>query len=251
MILQLQKIELLCSIFNKVGAEKAAVITILELLKLNASGSNNGGMRAVKAITSVGRAIEMEYRTSNLADQEYKMSVSRKVAGSSQMKKIVRNSIDSQEEADPEWDHATRSRVGGVLVSFLMAIAKVKVRRQTPKGTIEDYHPAFFHSMQFVGGQRFGVIKIHNEISKNLSGTSFMETIQPQSLPMLVKPKPWDSFYGGIGLYSKNALVRMKDAPETEAYVKAAAKRGNLQEVFDGLNVLGTTAWTINKKCLM
>lgn len=233
---------------TKVGAEKAAVITILELLKLNASGSNNGGMRAVKAITSVGRAIEMEYRTSNLADQEYKMSVSRKVAGSSQMKKIVRNSIDSQEEADPEWDHATRSRVGGVLVSFLMAIAKVKVRRQTPKGTIEDYHPAFFHSMQFVGGQRFGVIKIHNEISKNLSGTSFMETIQPQSLPMLVKPKPWDSFYGGIGLYSKNALVRMKDAPETEAYVKAAAKRGNLQEVFDGLNVLGTTAWTINKK---
>lgn len=143
MILQLQKIELLCSILTKVGAEKAAVITILELLKLNASGSNNGGMRAVKAITSVGRAIEMEYRTSNLADQEYKMSVSRKVAGSSQMKKIVRNSIDSQEEADPEWDHATRSRVGGVLVSFLMAIAKVKVRRQTPKGTIEDYHPAF------------------------------------------------------------------------------------------------------------
>ncbi|KAI5949646.1 RPO41 [Candida margitis] len=232
----------------KVGAEKAAVITILELLKLNASGGYHGGMRAAKAITSVGRAIEMEYRTTSLADQEYKMSVSSKVAGSSQMKKIVRNSIDSLDETDPEWDHATRSRVGGVFVSFLMAIAKVKVKRQTPKGAIEDYHPAFFHSMQFVGGQRFGVIKVHNEIGKNLSGTSFMETIQPQSLPMLVRPKPWDSFYGGCGLYSKNPLVRMRDAPETEAYVKAAAKRGNLQEVFDGLNVLGSTAWTINKK---
>lgn len=232
----------------KVDAEKAAVITILELLKLNANRGSLGGMRAAKAVGSVGRAIELEYRTSNLAAQEYKMSISRKVVGSSQMKRIVRKSIDSLDETDPQWDHATRSRIGGVLVSFLMAIAKVKVVRQSPNGVIQDYHPAFFHSMQFVNGQRIGVIKVHNEISKNLSGTSFMESIQPQSLPMLVKPKPWESFYGGVGLYSKKALVRMKDAPETEAYVRAAAKRGNLKEVFDGLNVLGTTAWTINKK---
>ncbi|KAI5966494.1 RPO41 [Candida pseudojiufengensis] len=232
----------------KVDAEKAAVVTILELLKLNASGGVVGGMRAAKAIGSVGRAIELEYRTSCMAQQEPKLSANKKLAVSQQMKKIIRKSIDSMDETGADWDNGTRSRVGGILVSFMMAVARVKVRKYNNGTQIEDYHPAFFHGMQFIGGQRIGVIKIHNEIAKNLTGTSFTESIQPQSLPMLVKPKPWSSFYGGGGLYSRNPLVRMRDAPETEAYVKAAAKRDNLDEVFEGLNVLGTTAWTINKK---
>ncbi|KAI5953595.1 RPO41 [Candida jiufengensis] len=233
----------------KVDAEKAAVVAILELLKLNASGGVVGGMRAAKAISSVGRAIELEYRTTCMAQQENKVSsINKKIPASQQMRKIIRKTIDNLDENGPDWDNGTRSRIGGVLVSFIMAVAKVKVRKYNNGSQIEDYHPAFFHGMQFIGGNRIGVIKIHNEIAKNLTGTSFTESIQPQSLPMLVKPKPWNSFYGGGGLYSRHPLVRMRDAPETEAYVKAAARRDNLEEVFDGLNVLGTTAWTINKK---
>lgn len=95
---------------------------------------------------------------------------------------------------------------------------------KTPEGVIKDLHPAFYHGVQFIGGQRVGVIKVHAEISKLLTGTSFAESVQPQYLPMLIRPKPWTSFHGGGSLFSKSPLVRMKDAPETEAYVKAASK---------------------------
>ena len=106
-------------------------------------------------------------------------------------------------ESTPEWDDATRARIGGVLVSILMSVAKVNVRKETPQGLIEDFHPAFYHGMQFIAGNRVGVIKVHTDISNILSGTSLTESIQPQALPMLVEPKPWNSFYGGGSLYSK------------------------------------------------
>ncbi|EMG46746.1 RPO41 DNA-directed RNA polymerase [Candida maltosa Xu316] len=230
----------------KVDPEKAAVITILELLKLHSTGGVTNGFRAYKSVIAVGKAIETEFRTCLHAQKERK-ATSQKNA-SSQLTKLISESLDKEDDLTPFWDNSTRSRVGGVLVSFLMSIAKVKVRKHTPKGLLEDYHPAFYHGMQFIGGQRIGVIKIHSEISKCLTGTSFTESIQPQALPMLVKPKPWASFYGGGGLFTKSGLVRMRDAPETEAYVKAASKRGNLDEVFKGLNVLGSTPWTVNSK---
>ena len=84
-----------------------------------------------------------------------------------------------------------------------MSVAKVNVRKETPQGLIEDFHPAFYHGMQFIAGNRVGVIKVHTDISNILSGTSLTESIQPQALPMLVEPKPWNSFYGGGSLYSK------------------------------------------------
>lgn len=230
----------------KLSPDKAIIVTILELFKLHATGGVISGFRAYKAIQSVGKAIEAEYRIGLQAKKENKL-FSRKHL-SPQLQKLMRRTMQKGNESTPEWDDATRARIGGVLVSILMSVAKLKVTRETPQGLIEDSHPAFFHSMQFIGGNRVGVIKVHTEISNILSGTSLTESIQPQALPMLVEPKPWNSYYGGGGLYSKTPLVRVRDSPETEAYIKAANERGNLKAVFEGLNVLGKTAWTVNKK---
>lgn len=232
--------------FIKVDPEKAAVITILELLKLHSTGGVVNGFRAYKAVVGVGKAIEGEFRMNLQVQQENKLSSSKN--NSPRLKNLIRETIKKDEDEIPEWDNVTRSRVGGVLVSALMTVSKVRVVKKTPEGVIKDLHPAFYHGVQFIGGQRVGVIKVHAEISKLLTGTSFAESVQPQYLPMLIRPKPWTSFHGGGSLFSKSPLVRMKDAPETEAYVKAASKRGNLDQVFDGLNVLGNTAWTVNKR---
>lgn len=231
--------------FIKVDPEKASVITILELLKLHSTGGVVNGFRAYKAVIGVGKSIESEFRMHMQVQQEDRLTSSKN--NSPRLKNLIRESIKKEEDETPEWDNLTRSRVGGVLVSALMTVSKVRVAKNTPEGTLEDLHPAFYHGVQFIGGQKVGVIKVHSEISKLLTGTSFAESVQPQFLPMLITPKPWTAFYGGGSLFSKTALVRMKDAPETEAYVKAASKRGNLEQVFEGLNVLGNTAWTVNK----
>lgn len=230
----------------KISPDKAIIITILELFKLHSTGGVVRGFRAYKAIQSVGKAIEAEYRIGLQAKKENKLFSQKHL--SPQLQKLMRRTMQKGNESTPEWDDATRARIGGVLVSILMSVAKVNVRKETPQGLIEDFHPAFYHGMQFIAGNRVGVIKVHTDISNILSGTSLTESIQPQALPMLVEPKPWNSFYGGGSLYSKTPLVRVKDSPETEAYLKAANERGNLTGVFEGLNVLGNTAWTVNKK---
>ncbi|RCK56352.1 DNA-directed RNA polymerase, mitochondrial [Candida viswanathii] len=229
----------------KVDPTRAAVCTILELLKLHSTGGVASGFRVYKAVSSVGRVIETEVRVATqLANEEKLKSKSR----SPKLTRAIRDAIRRKADQTPEWDNYTRARVGGFLVSALVTAAKVPVSQKTLEGTVQDEHPAFFHTVQFVGGNRYGVIKIHPTISKLLSGTNFSECIQPQMLPMLIEPKPWSSYYGGGALFSRSGLVRMKDSPETMAYISAATKRGNLQEVFDGLNVLGTTPWTVNSK---
>lgn len=42
-------------------------------------------------------------------------------------------------------------------------------------------------------------------------------------------------------------LVRMKESPEQEQYVRLAAENGQMKEVFAALDALGSTAWRINK----
>ena len=46
----------------KISPDKAIIITILELFKLHSTGGVVRGFRAYKAIQSVGKAIEAEYR---------------------------------------------------------------------------------------------------------------------------------------------------------------------------------------------
>ncbi|KAI3402432.2 RPO41 [Candida oxycetoniae] len=234
----------------RVSPEKTAVLTLLELFKVNAMSGSNGGMVAHKAISSVGKSLELEYKSSISAQQDSNSFSSKKVEGSSQMENIIKESVEKSiiSTNATEWDEVIRTKIGGLLISFVMSIAKIKVRKEINGKVEEDVHPAFFHGMQFANGKRLGVIKIHSNLQKQLTGTAFIDSIQPQTLPMLVEPKKWSSFYGGGTLYTKSPLVRIRDSPETDAYVKTAAERKNLQEIYDGLNVLGLASWTINQK---
>lgn len=49
---------------------KMCVITILELLKLNSTGGVIEGMRTARAVISVGKAIEMEFRSEQVLKSE-------------------------------------------------------------------------------------------------------------------------------------------------------------------------------------
>lgn len=56
--------------FTLVNPEKMCVITILELLKLNSTGGVIDGMRTARAVISVSKAIELEFRSEQLLNSE-------------------------------------------------------------------------------------------------------------------------------------------------------------------------------------
>ncbi|CAI4437194.1 BAI_1a_G0016520.mRNA.1.CDS.1 [Saccharomyces cerevisiae] len=233
---------------------KMCVITILELLKLNSTGGVIEGMRTARAVISVGKAIEMEFRSEQVLKSESQAfrDVNKK---SPEFKKLVQNAKSvfrsSQiEQSKILWPQSIRARIGSVLISMLIQVAKVSVQGVDPvtKAKVHGEAPAFAHGYQYHNGSKLGVLKIHKTLIRQLNGERLIASVQPQLLPMLVEPKPWVNWRSGGYHYTQSTLLRTKDSPEQVAYLKAASDNGDIDRVYDGLNVLGRTPWTVNRK---
>ncbi|SCV99723.1 LAFE_0B01090g1_1 [Lachancea fermentati] len=237
-----------------VNPEKMCVITILELLKLNSTGGIIEGMRTARAVISVGKAIEMEFRAEQLLKSESRVfkDINKK---SHEFKMLVQNARATFRSMKIEsskilWPQEARAKIGSILISMLIHVAKVRVEGVDPV-TNEKIHgeaPAFSHGYQYHNGSKLGVLKIHRTLVHQLNGERLVAAVQPQLLPMLVKPRPWKSWNSGGYYYTQSSLIRSKDSPEQVAYLKAVSDTGVIDKVYQGLNVLGETAWTINRR---
>lgn len=232
-----------------VKPDKLGIITILELMKLSSTGGVQMGMKTAKAVLSVGKAVEMEYRVSKASKRE------ENILGKSGVEQLTNVSSEVNEEikgkginAQISWPSHIRAKIGSLLIALLINVAKVTVKGIDPitKAAVKGKAPAFYHTYQYQNGTRLGVLKLHNSLSKYVSGDTPSNILHPQLLPMLVKPIPWTSYKTGGYLYSTNTVMRIKDAPEQMAYLKQASDNGHLTAVYDGLNVLGNTPWTVN-----
>lgn len=239
----------LCS----VKPESLAPITMLELLRLNSTGGVAEGMRTARAVLSVGKAVEVEYRMRKAKAMEKKVLKgfgnpdSTDINTLKEVKSAVKHSDLTTTHSS--WPPSIRARVGSYLVSVLLQVAKVPVQGKDPTTDqlVRGDAPAFYHTYQYHNGSRLGVIKVHRSIANKLSTESMATAISPQQLPMLVKPIPWTAYNKGGYLYTSTKIMRTKHSPEQVAYLKEASNRGSLDKVYEGLNVLGSTAWTINK----
>lgn len=234
-----------------VKPEKLGILTMLEILKLTSTGGVLEGMRTARAVLSVGNAVEMEYKTSKASTREKKAlsGISPQSLNSPSVSSVQGLVKDSQlNSTQTTWPPTIRAKVGSLLISLLLHVAKVPVYGKDPVTgeTVQGEAPAFYHGYQYQGGTRLGVLKVHKYLSKFISGDAKSSVLQPQLLPMLVKPKPWVNYRNGGYLYSSAPIMRVKDAPEQLAYLRAASERHDIDGVYEGLNVLGDTAWTIN-----
>lgn len=237
-----------------VDPEKMCVITILELLKLNSTGGVIEGMRTARAVIAVGKAIEMEFRSEQLLKSESQTfkDVNKK---SHQFKKYVQRAKSAFrsikiEESKIVWPQAARAKIGSIMISMLIHIAKVDIEGTDPftKQKVYGEAPAFSHGYQYHNGSKLGVLKIHRTLIHQINGERLVASVQPQLLPMLVRPRRWKNWKSGGYYYTQSTLVRSKDSPEQIAYLKAVSDANAIDTVYDGLNVLGETAWTINKR---
>lgn len=120
---------------STVPAEKLSLMTILELVRMQAMGSIQNGMKATATLITLGRTVEQEFkaeicRQSNIpvvdyeitrgnyfSDMGYKFLHERRLAAA--------RSQELDEQWQGEWSQALRSKVGAFLVNALESVATV------------------------------------------------------------------------------------------------------------------------------
>ncbi|KAI1083450.1 DNA-dependent RNA polymerase [Whalleya microplaca] len=147
------------------------------------------------------------------------------------------------------WPALIRTKVGIVLLSALIDCAKVQVVQEHPetKARVSETQPAMAHASVFRKGKRVGMLQPNKYLSDLLIREPRADFLA-RHLPMVVEPEPWAKFDKGGFLTCPVNLVRIKSGEQDQRiYAEAAMKRGDLDQVSKGLDILGRTAWRINR----
>ncbi|KAI6022796.1 DNA/RNA polymerase [Pisolithus microcarpus] len=241
--------------------EKLSLITILEVMRLHGSGGVNDGMKTARALLAVGRAVENEYKAEMCKRNNIAIPAHARAGGDHgyfsglgyrdlhARRVTAAKYMEDSEEWTSEWTQVLRVRMGSVLVDSLMKVATVE-RVAVDKNTeqeVREEQSAFCHSYEFVRGQKLGVIRLNPVVTERLAKDDLRETLHPRHLPMLVKPKPWLGPEEGGYFYNRSFVMRFKDSAEQQTYLEHATTLGNVELVYAGLDVLGSTPWKINR----
>lgn len=136
------------SFLSLLPPDKLSLIVILELMSLQGTGGIEDGMKLTRALLSVGRAAEDEYKAET--SRKYGLPIPTYVPGAVQRapsyfsstsydvlharRIAARQQLDSAEALRAPWSYQVRLKVGSFLVDCLMDIAMVQ-RHTTDKKT--------------------------------------------------------------------------------------------------------------------
>lgn len=240
-----------------------ASITVMEVMSLPSSGGVEGGMKTTRALLDVGKAVEAEYqarilRRNGLSDKANNgpaRTMSHQSLSSLLDRRAQREAIKSdadkrkkRPEVLLEWSAPIRLKVGAFLVDHLVKIAKVEASKTENGITHTQEQEAFYHCYEHMRGMKIGVIRLNRIVAEQLEHDPVTPLVHPRQLPMLVPPRPWLDPQDGGYLTGRAAAMRIRECQEQKAHLDEASREGHLQHVFDGLDVLGSTPWVVNKE---
>ncbi|WRT65024.1 uncharacterized protein IL334_001965 [Kwoniella shivajii] len=259
--------------------DKLALITILEIMRMSGSGGIADGMKALRGMLAVGKAVETEFRAETIKNvagvdshhwlrtidpltqkpsRQLVGSVWRKIGEQVNTTKADQAHASSSMSMDddlhqvwtPAWSQMAQLGVGSELVDALLKVAKVQRTAKHPvtEEEITEEQAAFTHAYEYIRGKKLGVIKLNPVVAARLARDDVGVVIHPKHLPMLVEPKPWTSHNHGGYLLHAVPIMRFKESAEQQSYLRQASNEGHLEPVFHGLDVLSSTAWAINRK---
>lgn len=253
---------------------RLAAVTILSVMNGGATDGADKGLMVLKMVRSISRLVQedlqLQQKTASSKEQKKRKVEMNTAMADAEPPKIPGN-YEAKRWADvriitpaPEtetgieqnlqetWSMQLRAQVGSILLKTLIETAKIKVTvtHPTTSELVSQNQPAFTHAYQPRKGKKVGLIRLNPNLVTKLKREPIGDYLA-KHLPMIVEPKPWKRFDQGGFMESKVKLVRMKDGDaEQRLYTNAAIKRGDMKQVFKGLDVLGKTAWKINKKML-
>ncbi|KAJ2787266.1 DNA-directed RNA polymerase [Coemansia interrupta] len=255
--------------FTQLDPPKIAIITILETLRMNAmeQKSHNSenmpkfvGVKTITLVSNLSTAIHNEIRFQNIKQRTNRhilarnMSVAKLASSGKLFNMAIRRAKSLELKANERdwldtWDVSTKTRIGSLLVSMLIEVARVTEKISDPvSGVIsERMAPAFTHDYLVYRGRKYGIIVPHSTLREMFKEDSIASTVSARSLPMLIPPRPWLTYNSGGYLSQDEPCMRMKESNEQLRYLKKASEENRLHTLLAGLDSLGLTRWAINR----
>ncbi|KAI9679312.1 MAG: DNA-directed RNA polymerase [Caeruleum heppii] len=252
-----------------VPPERLAAITILSSIAGLSSTGLQQGSRLSNILMYVGKAVEeeaeaieiqaalRERKWRGLTNANRERAVARILKtwkGFRGLQEVTRpdrkrDSFAYGKPAERLWSAPIRAKVGARLVAALMDVAKVPMTREHPETgePVTQMFPAFLHTFLHKVGKRVGFLSAHEGLVGKLT------KVPPpiglvKHLPMVMKPKKWTSFVdGGFLQYHVNVVRANGTNTVMRQYVEAAVDKGDMDQIFAGLDVLSKTPWRINR----
>lgn len=157
---------------------------------------------------------------------------------------------------DHDWRGDTQAKVGVILIKLMMDSCKLDVMRDGKLQTV----PAFWHKLEQGPDarargiwKRYGLLFADEEVMRRIKPHHMAEAFMPQFLPTVVPPVPWQRHNLGGHLTLRSSVMRMRGSHAQRDKLQEADKemvegRGpGLSQVYDALNALGETSWSINR----
>lgn len=155
-----------------------------------------------------------------------------------------------------DWKPEMQAKVGVILVKLLTEACEIDAWKDGELKSI----PAFWHKLEQgpdpkLKGvwKRYGLLMADKEVMKRIKPHHMTEAFMPQFLPMVVPPVPWQRRNLGGHLTLRTSVMRVRGSAAQREKLEAADKSmiegrdEGLSEVYDSLNALGETPWSINK----
>ncbi|KAI0132665.1 DNA-directed RNA polymerase [Xylariales sp. AK1849] len=250
---------------------RLAAISILSMLNSLAQSGADSRPTLSQAVSHVSKSVEADVKTQARVMVNKSKKKLGKQLGKQARKRIFRHYSDDvaqspsteSEATETEndnvvepptfsntnsWPVVIRTKIGATLLMALIESVKVNVVREHPetKMLVSQAQPAFANTSVFKRGKRIGMI-MPNQFLFELLKREPRGDFLARHLPMLVPPEPWTKYDKGGFLEFPSTLVRLKNGEkDQQIYTEAAVERGDLEQVCQGLDVLGRTAWRVN-----
>jgi DNA-directed RNA polymerase len=257
-----QKLRAECSPFLELlPPEKVAAITSIALMQIMSKLGASKQVKVVRLVTELGQAIETEYDATQVSQKRSEMLKARKrlaaesafewvIEASHQLHKRSPHHAASPFAYQKNWSKTIHAKLGSILCEMMFGTAKIVITREDKSSgqKVSIPQPVFIHHTSYQNGRRVGMVSLHEDFVKILVSEPAEHFIAKQ-LPMVCPPKPWSTFYDGGYLESKQPFLRVKHNESAQKdYGVAAAERGDLDQLFRGVDILGKTGWRINKQ---
>ncbi|KAI9728219.1 MAG: DNA-directed RNA polymerase [Chrysothrix sp. TS-e1954] len=259
--------------------EKISAATILAFLNSIATAAPDGrrrfhDQRVLKlmiVVQKIGGFLEGEIRTANVGDAFlHKIGTMRSIQRHEMLASALKQTKEQSQpseldsEAVTESDHKAdtvlqpsqfristdlKIKLGALLFSIFMKVARLPVTAldQNTGRRVTSIQPVVSHSWFWQGGRKHGVV-ITNAALLNRMKHEPVASFIAKHLPMVVKPRGWRSLRDGAYLTHSTEAVRLNDQNNSQKqYLSIADRRGDLRQLYKGLDVIGKVPWRVNR----
>lgn len=199
------------------------------------------------------------YTTSDFEERLRRLSAAVRVPreGATTLQRVQAQARRVLQGQEVTWHSDILAKVGVVLMKLLADSCRIDVKR--PGGGVQSV-PAFWHKLELGHDgsargvwKKYGILCAHEQIMARIKPHQMVEVFMPQYLPMLIPPVPWLRNNLGGHLTLRNTVMRIRGSRLQQEMLddadneQRAGKGPGLGHVYEALNALGSTAWSINQ----